>query len=307
MPGNLPLNVRHLYLDFNNIATLENGSFGEAALPNLVFLGIRHNRLKKIDTGVFGRLEKLETLDLYNNSLKYQDSLPGSVFHPLSQSLKVLDIRMNLLGDEVHYPSSVGELHHLEELRMDCLRGQSLPSEYSNLKQLRKITFTRAHKNVGLLSDNMFNGVKDLNITEVDLASLEIGVIDKQTFSRLPNLKKLDLSNNNVLSLQFHTFASSLKNTSIQSLMLNNTGIGGSGLKGTSMKIKEFCGLKLKILTLDFNQIEGLGPIFRICFPELEILSLADNYLPPDLTLWLNIMQLRNLGGYQCELTVQFL
>ena len=100
VPENLPLNVTHLYLDSNSIVTLENGSFGDAALPNLIFLSIRHNRLKEIDTGVFGRLEKLEILDLYNNSLKFKSSFPEFVFSPLSQSLKVLDIRMNL----VNYP-----------------------------------------------------------------------------------------------------------------------------------------------------------------------------------------------------------
>ena len=297
VPENMPLNVTHLYLDSNNITTLQNESFGRRRFPNLIFLGLKHNRLTKIYTGVFQVLDKLKNLNLYNNSLKYKKSLPGPAFLSLSQSLKVLDMRMNLLGANVHYPPSVGELYNLEELRMDCLRDQSLPSEYSNLKQLGKLVLSGGRKHVGLLGNNLFTAVKDLNITEVDLAGLDIGVIGKQTFFQLPNLKKLDLSNNNVLNLQFHIFASSLKNTSIKSLMLNNTGIGGSGLEGTSIKIKEFCGLNLKTFTLDSNQINGIGPIFKTCFPELEILSLADNYLPPDLTLWLNILQLRNLIG----------
>ena len=297
MPKNLPKNVTHLYLDYNNIVMLKNGSFGRGGSRNLISLSIRHNRLMEIDTGVFWRLGKLENLDLYNNSLKHKNSLPGSVFVPLNHSLKVLDVRMNLLGAEGHYPPSVGELHYLEELRIDCLRDQSLPSEYSNLKQLRKIVFSGGRKNVGLLADNLFSAVKDLNITEVELAGLDIGIVGRQTFSQLPNLKKLDLSDNTVLSLQFHNFAPSLRNTSIQSLMLNNTGIGGSGIEVNSNKIKEFCGLNFKILTLDFNQIEGMAPIFRMCFPELELLSLANNYLLPDMNLWLNIMQLRNLVG----------
>ena len=298
VPENLPPNITHLYLDSNNIATLQNGLFGRRHLPNLIFLSIRHNQLKEISTAAFQGLDKLNKLNLYNNSLKYKKSLPGSVFHPLSQSLKVLDIRMNLLGAEVHYPSSVGELHSLEELRVDCLRGQSLPSRYSNLKQLRKITFSRARKHVGLLNDNLFSAVRDLNVTEVDLAGLDIGVIGKQTFSRLPNLKKLDLSNNIMLGLRYQNFASSLKNTSIQSLMLNNTGMGPTG---SSVKLQAFCGLNLKTLTLDSNEIEILEPVFTKCFPELEILSLADNHIVPPLSLCIDIMKLRNLAGFNAS------
>ena len=289
VPENLPPNVTHLYLDSNNIVTLQNESFGDAALPNLIFLSIRHNRLKEIGTGTFRVLYNLEGLDLYNNSLKYKNSLPGPVFRPLNQSLKVLDIRMNL----VHYPSSVGELHNLEELRVDCLRDLPLPNEYSNLKELRKMVFTSGRKNVGLLRDNLFSAVRDLNITEVDLSSLDIGVIGEQTFSQLPNLKKLDLSDNTMLSLQFHKFAPSLQTTSIQSLMLNNTGIGALG----TSKIQVFCGLNLKVLSLDGNKIGHIEPIFKKCFPELEILSVADNYLLPDMEFWVNIMQLRNFVG----------
>ena len=303
VPENLPLNATHLYLDSNNIETLQNGSFGDAALPNLIHISIRHNQLTEINTGVFQGLDKLKNLNLHNNSLKYKNSLPRSVFLPIHESLKVLDIRMNLLGAEVHYPPSVGELHHLEELRMDCLRDQSLPSEYSNLNELKKIVFSTGYKHVGLLNENMFNSVRDLNVTQIDLSSLNIGVIAKETFSQLPNLQKLDLSDNSKLSRQFHNFAPSLKNTSMQFLMLNNTGIGGFE---TSNKIKEFCGLKLKVLTLDSNQIESVEPLFKKCFPELEILSLADNHLLTHLTLWFNIMQLRNLVGVNASLQYSF-
>ena len=298
VPENLPLKVTHLYLDSNNIETLQNRSFGRAHLSNLIFLSIKHNRLEEIDTGVFQGLDKLKSLNLCNNSLKYEKSLPESVFRPLSHSLKVLDIRMNLLGAEAHFPPSVGELHHLEELRMDCLRGQSLPIEYCKLKRLRKIIFSRAREHVGLLNDSLFSAVRNLNVTEVDLVGLDIGVIGNQTFSKLPNLKKLDLSNNIMLGLRYQHFAPSLTNTSIQSLMLNNTGMGRTG---SSVKLQEFCGLNLKILTLDSNEIEILEPVFTKCFPELEILSLADNHIVPPLSLWNDIMKLRNLVGFNAS------
>ena len=66
------------------------------------------------------------------------------VFKPLDKSLKMLDIRINLMNpntDLVNYPKSVAELSNLKELRMDCLTNKSLPAEYSSLKHLQTMIF----------------------------------------------------------------------------------------------------------------------------------------------------------------------
>ena len=48
VPENLPLNVTHLYLDYNKIVSLQNGSFGRGRLQYLTFLSIKHNQMKEI-------------------------------------------------------------------------------------------------------------------------------------------------------------------------------------------------------------------------------------------------------------------
>ena len=83
-------------------------------------------------------------MNLYNNDLQFVDSLPPTVFQPLNQSLKVLDIRMNLLNDHLdllNYPLSLAKLYNLNELKMDLLRDKPLPEEYKTLYNLQKLQF----------------------------------------------------------------------------------------------------------------------------------------------------------------------
>ena len=138
VPNGLPSRTTHLLLNNNNIRVLTNDSFVQSKkrLPNLITVSIRSNPLTKIEINAFRGLVSLKILDLYNNNLQFKDSYPRSVFVPISQSLEVLDIRRNLLGEisEMKYPEPVGELKVLKELRIDCLRNMSLPLEYSKLK-----------------------------------------------------------------------------------------------------------------------------------------------------------------------------
>ena len=114
-------------------------------------------------------------------------------------------------------------------------------------------------------------------------------------FSSLSSLRQLDLSNNPNIYINLGNIAGSLRKTSIRILRLNNTGIGNPP-NPTSILIK-FCNLSLEELTLDNNFIHHLGPIFRDCFPNMRILSLADNYLLTNLHVIRNIMFLENLVG----------
>ena len=156
IPKSFPTYVTHLYLDDNNIKTLENGSFNQEnrGLPHLIAISIKRNKLEKIEPDAFRRLPRLKELNLYDNSLKKETSLLKLVFQPLNKSLKMLDIRMNLMNpniDLVNYPKSVAELSNLEELRMDCLTNKSLPAEYSSLKHLQTLIFGGGRWNVRIL------------------------------------------------------------------------------------------------------------------------------------------------------------
>ena len=297
VPNGLPPRTTHLLLNNNNIQVLSNDSFVQSRgrLPNLITVSIRSNPLTKIEINAFRGLLSLKILDLYNNNLQFKDSYPKSVFVHINQSLEVLDIRRNLLGDisEMSYPVSVGELLGLGELKIDCLRNKSLPLEYSKLKNLTKLSFSDGRKQVRFVSDDMFLAVSALGITDIDLAGLDIAVIGINTFLSVPKLKILDLSNNEYLNVT--SIIPALKKTSIETLKLNNTKIGQETVL---TKFLETLGeLHLKKLTLDNNTIANIDPIFSENLPDLEVLSLGNNFLREPIDLWYDFMKLKHLIG----------
>ena len=283
VPKGIPLRTTHLYLDDNNLRILQNGLFhqGNRGLPHLMMLSIKRCKLEKIGPAAFHWLPNLKNLSLYNNSLEQENSLPNSVFQPLNKSLKMLDIRINLINhniDLVNYPKSVAELNSLEELQMDCLTNKSLPAEYSSLKHLQTLSFGGGRSNIKMLHQEMFAAILKLNVTKIDLTGLFISMIWEKTFSGLKSLNWLDLSNNPELSLSMKNFAASLNETSVTKLNLNNTGMGNASQKASTL-LRYFCNITLKELTLDHNYINLMDPVFVECFPDVEILSLGDNYL----------------------------
>ena len=282
IPKNIPIRTTHLYLDDTNIKILENGSFhhGNRGLPHLVTLSIKRSKLKKIEPAAFHWLPNLKELNLYNR-LEKETSLPKSVFKSLNKSLKMLDIRINLMNpniDLVNYPKAVADLHNLEELRMDCLTNKSLPAEYSSLNHLQRLIFGGGRWNVRILHQKMFAAISKLRVTKIDLNGLYTSMIFEKTFSGLYSLNWLDLSNNPKLSLSMKNFAASLNETSVTKLNLNNTGLGTASQNASTM-LRLFCNLPLKELTLDHNYIYKLDPLFKECFRTLEVVAFGDNYV----------------------------
>ena len=283
VPKSIPIRTTHLYFDDNNIKILENGSFnqGNRGLPHLVTLSIKRSKMEKIEPAAFHWLPNLKELNLYNNSLEQERSLPDSLFQPLNKSLKMLDIRLNLMNPNIHlvnYPKSVAELTNLEELRMDCLTNKSLPVEYSSLKHLQRLILGGGRRNIRILHQKMFVAILKLAVTKIDLTGLYISMIFEKTFSGLKSLNWLDLSNNPKLSLSMNNFAASLNETSVAKLNLNNTGLGTASQNASTM-LRLFCNLPLKELTLDHNYIYKLDPVFKECFHTLEVVSFGDNYV----------------------------
>ena len=296
-PEGIPPKTTHLYLDHNYLKIVHKNTFMKRD-NRLKVLSIKYNKLMIVEIGAFNNLKYLQELNLYNNSLELKTSLPSSVFSPVRNSLKVLDIRMNLKSenlDLVNYPVSVAELHNMVELKMDCLQGKSLPQVYKKLVNLQKLTFMNGRGNVLAVNDNLFHSVSKLNISEINLAGLNILKMGKKTFSKLGTLEILDISNNPRLVSQMDNLASSLLHTPIKVLRLNNTGLGD--YSSITPLLKKFCRLDLRELTLDGNYIHVIDPIFSQCFPNIEIFSLAYNNIYLYTTLLHDILKLKNLIG----------
>ena len=245
----IPPKVTHLFLDYNNLKYLRNESFPEYK-KQLKVLSIKHNQMKKLEAGVFQHTPNIQELDLYNNSLEHENSLPHPVFQPLSQSLKILDIRMNMMNPlNYKYPYSISNLKMLMELRMDCLRHKPLPFEYSNLKSLKKLIFQGGRKDIISLGNDTFDSISLLNVSEINLAGLDLGIIGKDTFSKVKMVRKIDLSNNPELAIHLADIAPSLHNTSIRVLNLNNVGLVNTPYNATDI-LKAFCNSLEELRTL---------------------------------------------------------
>ena len=299
VPLGIPPRTTHLYLNNNEIKVLHNNSFAyeKGGLPNLVVLSIRSNAMSRVEIYALKGLHNLKDLDLYDNSLELEDSFPSSVFVPITQSLEILDIRRNLLGDitQMDYPLSVGELVGLKELRIDCLRNKSLPMEYGKMKNLTKLSFAYGRKEIGFIRDDMFLAVSKSGITDVNLGGLDIGIIGNDTFLSLPKLRTLDLSNNPYVINYVENIIPSLKKTSIRTLNLNHTGIGH--VESIRQILKALGELNLKELTMDNNAIEKLDPVFSQYLPDLEVLSFGNNFIDFDVILINDFFNLKNLTG----------
>ena len=298
VPGDIPVKVTHLNLENNNIQIIPNEIFKgkQHGLNNLLVINLKNNKIGQIGTTAFKYLPKIRKLNLFNNNIRF---LTKSVFIPISKSLLMLDIRMNVKEDNkesLNYLSPVAELTNLIDLKMDIIKNKSLPKEYGQLKHLQKLSFMGGGRYIKFIHDDMFDSVKLLNITEVHLIGLQLDIIGKLTFIKTPNLRILDLSNNPRLGTHLSDIAASLKNTSIEALRLNNTGIGNAYKSSTEI-VKSFCGFGLIELTLDDNFIHKIDPIFSKCFQKLEILSLADNYLEETLELVFDTLQIEHLVG----------
>ena len=297
IPKGIPAETTHLYLDHNNLEYLNKTSFSKQNL-GLRVLSLKHNKLRRLEVGVFKNLLNLKELTLYNNSLEFSASLPTNVFLPL-KALKVLDVRMNLLNEDlalVNYPVSISELQSVVELRMDILRAKPLPHEYRFMTRLRRLIFSNGRPNAVSLNNDTFDAIAELNIEEIHLVGLNIGRIGEKTFSKLLHLRLLDLSNNPRLNANIGLIAPSLRQTCVSTLRLNNTGLGIDG-HPLNVILQDFCGTGLKELTLDNNRLHDFEPFLTECFPHLEILSLAHNYIMSYTILRSDIFKLRNLVG----------
>ena len=144
VPEDIPVEVNHLILDNNNFRTLPNEAFKgkHHELRNLLVLSIKNNILHQFGITAFTYLPKLKKLNLFNNSIRF---LPKTIFIPISKSLLLLDIRMNLENNNMEssdYLPAVAQLTNLVELKMDIIRNKSLPKEYGQLKHLQKLSFS---------------------------------------------------------------------------------------------------------------------------------------------------------------------
>ncbi|XP_076362239.1 uncharacterized protein LOC143253035 [Tachypleus tridentatus] len=206
VPVDININVLSLDLSSNNISTLLSYSFRH--LPNLNELNLRRNNLHSLPFKAFAGLSKLKVLWLQNNQLK---EVPIAALSGLS-NLEVLNLASNNIRQVPDYAfqnlsalailvlkwnriDSFGEeaftgLTVLKVLEIDGNKLKKVPSGLATLRTLKELTFS--DNDIKYLPDFAFKSNSQLTLLEIGGNPLtEIG---RYTFSSLPSLKELILS-----------------------------------------------------------------------------------------------------------------
>uniref|UniRef100_A0A3Q4G815 Toll-like receptor 3-like n=1 Tax=Neolamprologus brichardi TaxID=32507 RepID=A0A3Q4G815_NEOBR len=247
VPGDIPSTVTGLDLTSNRISTIHASDFKD--LLNLTKLDLNINNISQIESGAFASLSSLETLNLNNNKLV---TLGENVFDGLSC---------------------------LIELRINQNRIKQVASTSFKTLQLRsnKLSFVNAYlfklctnvtelvltdNKIKYIHDDAFRSLKNLRI--LTLSKNRLPLVPAAT-RNLPTLSELDLSTNNISTLDCHDFTNQTK---LRKLYLYQNSI-------TALKPCLFKDLKgLQTLKLQTNQITKLNDK---SLPALTYLDLQGN------------------------------
>jgi Leucine-rich repeat (LRR) protein len=198
------------YIDLSNrkYTDIALGTFDN--LPNLYFLDLGDNQIKKLQSntftgGTFGNnLPALEELYLYNNQIQ---ELQPDIFNNL---LKLQRLYLN--------NNSIKELQ---------------PNVFNNLPLLKYLSL---HNNqINILHPGTFNnlqGLRELSLKNNQIRELQVGI-----FNNLPSLRLLELQNNQIQELQPGIF-DDLQN--LQRLYLYNNQI-------RELQPKSYYGLSIRV------------------------------------------------------------
>lgn len=193
-----PSSLTTLYLEENNLQNVNLSN-----LPNLLYLSLGDNTINTVDLSALGNLESLY---LYNNNISSINS------SDLPNSIQTLSLRGNSLNENNITLSSLSNLKILWLSGNDftSFSGANFPISIEKL-YLASNNFTDENSlnlsvltNLKLLnlSDNNFFAFSGTSFpTTIETLLLSYNNLGSFNASNFPNLKELDVSHNNFISL----------------------------------------------------------------------------------------------------------
>ncbi|XP_053573074.1 toll-like receptor 13 [Bombina bombina] len=193
--GNLSL--QNLYLGENHLLDISN-SFAYS-LRKLKNLQIRKNKLDSITLNTFKNLESLENLNLVDNQI---ETIDEGAFNGLV-NLKVLLLGSNKIKSNVFQKGTFQGLRSLVELQLFSNYIEYDSSEKLNiapfhqLSSLKLITLnSQGSSGMRNFPVNLLEGL--VSLEKIHAGNLALNSFESKTFSYIPQLKELDISNNPV-------------------------------------------------------------------------------------------------------------
>lgn len=266
--------LSELHLMSNSIQIIQNNPFKN--LKNLVILDLSHNGLSSTKLGTQLQLENLQELRLSNNKihvLRREDlNFLGN------SSLKKLELSSNQIKE--FSPGcflAIGKLFglSLNNAQLGPSLTEKLCLELSNTTiQSLSLSNTQLYR-----TNNMtFLGLKQTNLTLLDLSYNSINVIGNDSFAWLPHLEHFFLEYNNIDHLFSRSFYGLIN---VRYLNLRRSFTKQSISLSTLLKIDDFSFQWLKCLeylNMDDNNFPDLKSNMFTGLTQLKYLSLSNSF-----------------------------
>jgi hypothetical protein len=189
--------VRKLGLFRLNITSLEKDSFVSRGLTQLEVLHIEECRLRTIDVGAFNGLTELTEVTIKVNEIS--EIIPGT-FENLN-SLVRLDLSYNSIEHlDRNAFSGLVKLNYIDlgENKLQYLH----PDTFLELPSIKYVILG---ENPGLQIPTDSNFINSHSLLHLDISYCNVSSVSGETFANISAVKWLDLSNNNLMSLDINT------------------------------------------------------------------------------------------------------
>ena len=241
--------LKHLDLRGNKIDHLYMTSF--AGLQNLEHLDLSHNRLSILPSGAFNLLKKLKTLNLSHN--------------------RISELATNLLIG----PKSLQTL----QLDGNFLSSKQISDLFMDIPYLKRLELNHCGIGDEGISELKFSRIE--NLKRLGLAGNNLTFVPSRTLRSLPGLEVVDLSRNQIRTLEPCAFCS----CNITSIYLSHNLLG---VDETAISPEAFADTKIFSIDLSFNYFDNFdSSVLGHAQQTLKILDLSGN----------------NLGGFHHRLT----
>lgn len=217
IPQDLPSNIKELFVDHNNVKSLDEDILQR--YPDLNNLSLKSNSLSHIDLNAFRDTSKLESLSLQDNTIFKKYTLVSLALRS-ALSLRWLDLSKNALNEDM-VTTLITNMTSLEYLNLDYNVIMRLDRfSFEGLRNLKELSLQRNYIyeiEIGTfdslvtlktlnLAFNLLPCIVDFGLTQLQILNLSYNHIE-WFFSREVDvefqLQKIDISHNQLLFFPF--------------------------------------------------------------------------------------------------------
>ncbi|XP_057702085.1 leucine-rich repeat neuronal protein 1 [Corythoichthys intestinalis] len=262
-------NLQELYINHNQINTIYDNAF--SGLHNLLRLHLNSNKLTTISSQWFESTPNLEILMIGENPVR---GIVDFNFKPLGNLRSLVLAGMDLT--DIPGNAFVG-LDNLESLSFYDNRLVRVPQKA--LQKLPNLKFLDLNKNpVHKIQEGDFKNMlklKELGVNNMD----ELVSIDRYALDNLPELTKLEATNNHKFSyINSHAFRDA---PALESLMLNNNALNAlyqstmdslPNLREISIHSNPFrCDCTIQWMSTNKTTVRFMEPLSMFCSMPMEV------------------------------------